>query len=448
VSAVAICIIAAYFYIVFQGLYIIYYIYYRMNNNKRYYLYLDAYIDIEKYKRFLDDFQKNIIIKDEQIINKNLCYDKTCSKDTLTNISLFAKASNDIYKARVKTSCNKKNLFISKSAKNIILKLCNYSEYYSSKSSITLGKSKLGNSKFTLIKRLTKSADNQRSQSSSVSPSKHASQHSQHSQHLQHSQHSQHSLAKLTRQLSSPLPPTKLARQLSSWSKGERPDNSGDFNMCLHSDEIIAGIKFSYLVVANITSNLLLFFGFMANCELKDKKNRDLLMNEVDESIILSSYCKGKPLSTLKRKLNRRQVFEVFYTIICCYHYYGFCIQDINLGNFIANEDTFYTTITVSTGTAGGKIFYFPMFQSITIIDYQISAKQKDTIINIKKYVNGLRNLLEPSVFADLSKINNGHPINVLNEFIACECFQKFVIASRDDKKYKGCRNIVFGTTI
>jgi hypothetical protein len=185
----------------------------------------------------------------------------------------------------------------------------------------------------------------------------------------------------------------------------------------------------------------------MANCELKDKKNRDLLMNEVDESVILSSYCKGKPLSTLKRKLNRRQVFEVFYTIICCYHYYGFCIQDINLGNFIANEDTFYTTITVSTGTVR-KIFYFPMFQSITIIDYQISTKQRDTIINIMKYVNGLRNLLEPSVFADLSKINNGHPINVLNEFIDCECFQKFVIASRDDKKYKGCRNIVFGTTI
>jgi hypothetical protein len=52
--------------------------------------------------------------------------------------------------------------------------------------------------------------------------------------------------------------------------------------------------------------------------------------------------------------------------------------------------------------------------------------------------------LLEPSVFADLSKINNGHPVNVLNEFIDCECFQKFVIASRDDKKYKGCRNIVF----
>lgn len=389
-----------------------------MNNSKRYYLYLDAYIDIAKYKRFLDEFQKNIIIKDEQIVNKNLCYDKTCSKDTLTNISLFAKASNDIYKARVKTSCNKKNLFISKSAKNIILKLCNYSEYYSLRSPDTQGtQGTQGKPKYTLIKRLTKSANDMRSSTQSParlssSPSKQAQQVSQ---------------------------PTKQMMPLSSWSKGERPDNSGDFNMCLHSDEIIAGIKFSYLVVANITSNLLLFFGFMANCELKDKKKRHLLMNEVDESVILSSYCKGKPLSSLKRKLNRRQVFEVFYTIICCYYYYGFCIQDINLGNFIANEDTFYTTITIA-----GKIFYFPMFQSITIIDYQISTKQKDTIINIKKYINGLRNLLEPTVFADLSKINNGHPINVLNEFIDCECFQKFVIASRDDRKYKNCRNIVF----
>ena len=90
-----------------------------MNNNKRHYIYFDSYIDIAKYKKFLNEFEKNIIIKDEQIVNKNLCFDKTCSNTTLTNISLFAKASNDIYKARVKTSCNKKNLFISKTAKYI-----------------------------------------------------------------------------------------------------------------------------------------------------------------------------------------------------------------------------------------------------------------------------------------------------------------------------------------
>jgi hypothetical protein len=391
-----------------------------MNNNKRHYIYFDSYIDIAKYKKFLKEFEKNVIIKDEQIVNKNLCFDKTCSNTTLSNISLFAKASNDIYKARVKTSCNKKNLFISKTAKNIILKLCNYSDYYAD---LIKNKSKSN----SIINRLTKS-DNFL---------------------YTNSQYSQYSRNLLT-QKHTPVSPTKQATtsnkhlsHMSSWSKGIRLDNSEDFNMCLHSDEIIAGIKFSYLVTANITSNLLLFFGFMANCELKDKKMRNLLKNEVDESIILSSYCKGKTLSSLKKKLNTRQVFEVFYTIICCYYYYGFCIQDINLGNFIANEDSFYTTITV-----GDKIFYFHMLQSITIIDYQISTKQKDTIINIKKYINGLRNLIKPSVLADISKINNGTPINVLNEFIDCECFKKYLIANRDDKKYKNSRNIVFNATL
>ena len=100
-------------------------------SKKRYYIYFDSYISIDKYTRFLDEFQKNIIIKDDQIVNSNLCYDKTCSKNTLYNISLFAKASNDVYKANIKTSCIKKSLFISKSVKNIILKLCNYSDYYS-----------------------------------------------------------------------------------------------------------------------------------------------------------------------------------------------------------------------------------------------------------------------------------------------------------------------------
>lgn len=391
-----------------------------MNNNKRHYIYFDSYIDIAKYKKFLKEFEKNVIIKDEQIVNKNLCFDKTCSNTTLSNISLFAKASNDIYKARVKTSCNKKNLFISKTAKNIILKLCNYSDYYAD---LIKNKSKSN----SIINRLTKS-DNFL---------------------YTNSQYSQYSRNLLT-QKHTPVSPTKQATtsnkhlsHMSSWSKGIRLDNSEDFNMCLHSDEIIAGIKFSYLVTANITSNLLLFFGFMANCELKDKKMRNLLKNEVDESIILSSYCKGKTLSSLKKKLNTRQVFEVFYTIICCYYYYGFCIQDINLGNFIANEDSFYTTITV-----GDKIFYFHMLQSITIIDYQISTKQKDTIINIKKYINGLRNLIKPSVLADISKINNGTPINVLNEFIDCECFQKYLINNRDDKKYKNSRNIVFNASL
>ena len=390
-------------------------------SKKRYYIYFDSYISIDKYTRFLDEFQKNIIIKDEQIVNSNLCYDKTCSKNTLYNISLFAKASNDVYKANIKTNCIKKSLFISKSVKNIILKLCNYSDYYSEYSDKSKGKKKIirndsrGHSHLTskLLPKLT----NNRAQSANIHP-----------------------ITPITRTYKSTLKTSSSAQlnSASSWSKGVRTDNSADYNMCLHSDEIIASIKFSYLVVNNITSNLLLFFGFMANCELKDIRNRNLLRNDVDESIILSSYCEGKTLSNLKKYLNIRQVFETFYTIICCYYYYGYCIQDINLGNFIANEDSFYTTITI-----GDTIFYFPIFQSITIIDYQISTKQKDTIINIKKYINGLRNLISPRVLQDLLKINNGPPIDVLNEFIECECFRKYKVANRS-KVDRHTRNIVF----
>lgn len=390
-------------------------------SKKRYYIYFDSYISIDKYTRFLDEFQKNIIIKDEQIVNSNLCYDKTCSKNTLYNISLFAKASNDVYKANIKTNCIKKSLFISKSVKNIILKLCNYSDYYSEYSDKSKGKKKIirndsrGHSHLTskLLPKLT----NNRAQSANIHP-----------------------ITRITRTYKSTLKTSSSAQlnSASSWSKGVRADNSADYNMCLHSDEIIASIKFSYLVVNNITSNLLLFFGFMANCELKDIRNRNLLRNDVDESIILSSYCEGKTLSNLKKYLNIRQVFETFYTIICCYYYYGYCIQDINLGNFIANEDSFYTTITI-----GDTIFYFPIFQSITIIDYQISTKQKDTIINIKKYINGLRNLISPRVLQDLLKINNGPPIDVLNEFIECECFRKYKVANRS-KVDRHTRNIVF----
>lgn len=393
-------------------------------SKKRYYIYFDSYISIDKYTRFLDEFQKNIIIKDEQIVNSNLCYDKTCSKNTLYNISLFAKASNDVYKANIKTSCIKKNLFISKSVKNIILKLCNYSDYYSEYSDKSKRKKKVirndsrGHSRHSYhTSKLLPKLTNNRAQSANIHP-----------------------ITPITRTYKSTLKTSSSAQlnSASSWSKGVRADNSTDYNMCLHSDEIIASIKFSYLVVNNITSNLLLFFGFMANCELKDIRNRNLLRNDVDESIILSSYCEGKTLSNLKKYLNIRQVFETFYTIICCYYYYGYCIQDINLGNFIANEDSFYTTITI-----GDTIFYFPIFQSITIIDYQISTKQKDTIINIKKYINGLRNLISPRVLQDLLKINNGPPIDVLNEFIECECFRKYKVANRS-KVDRHTRNIVF----
>ena len=396
--------------------------------NNRYYIYFDSYINIIKYIDFLDVFIRNIIIKNELIVNKNLCYDKNCSNKALYNIALFAKASNDIYKANIKTNCIKKNLFISKSVNNIILKLCNYSNYYQQQSkSIIKDKSRLSTPIYSNL--FSKLSSKQFKIRRGIS-----------------SDNIKNKLKLKSNQLSA-ITPSKISNtsiksinsKISSWSKELRNDNSEEYNMCLHSYEIIVSIKFSYLVINNITSNLLLFFGFMANCELKDKKNKNILKNEVDESIILSSYINGKPLSTLKKNLNIRQVFEVFYTIICCFYYYGYCIEDINLGNFLTSNDSFYTSITIDDD----NIFYFPIYESITIIDYQISPSNTAPIINIKKYIRGLSNLINKNVLDELLKINNGKPKDVLNDFAKCACFQKYKII---DKSIigKNSRNIIF----
>jgi hypothetical protein len=388
--------------------------------NNRHYIYFDSYINIAKYKIFLDEFIKNIIIKNEFIVNKKLCYHKNCSKNALYNIALFAKASNDIYKANIKTSCIKKNLFISKNVKNIILKLCNYSDYYmlqskTKKNLLRLSDppiySKLSSKKLQIYQRF--SSDNIKNRLKSINS---------------------HKLLTQNNSLN-----TSTNSRISSWSKDIQTNNSDDYNMCLHSNEIIASIKFSYLVINNITSNLLLFFGFLTNCDLKDKRNKNLLKNDVDESIILSSYIKGLPLTTLKKKLNIRQVFEVLYTIICCFYYYGYCIEDINLGNFLTNNDSFYTCITIDSD----NIFYFPIYGSITIIDYQISTTNIAPTINIKKYIRGLSNLIDKKVLDELLKINNGKPKNVLNELAKCPSFQKYKVNDTDIiDKYS--RNIIF----
>jgi hypothetical protein len=391
--------------------------------NNRHYIYFDSYINITKYKIFLDEFIRNIIIDNEFIVNKNLCYDKNCSKNALYNIALFAKASNDIYCANIKTNCIKKNLFISKSVKNIILKLCNYSDYYKMQQSKTHRKmhhssepniysklfSKLSSKQNLAFKGF--SSDNIKNKNNSIN----------NSNALNNSSN------------------TSANSRISSWSKDIRTYALEEYNMCLHSDEIIASVKFSYLVINNITSNLLLFFGFMANCNLQDKKNKHLLKNEVDESIILSSYIKGTALSKLNKKLNIRQVFEVLYTIICCFYYYGYCIEDINLGNFLTNEDSFYTCITIDSN----NIFYFPIYGSITIIDYQISLTNTAPIINIKKYIRGLSNLIDNKVLQELLKINNGKPKDVLSELVKCTSFQKYKINNIDNVD-KLSRNIIF----
>ena len=396
--------------------------------SNKHYIYFDSYVNITKYENFLDEFIRNIIIKNELIINKNLCYDKNCSKNALYNIALFAKASNDIYKANIKTNCIKKNLYISKNVKNIILKLCNYSDYYMQQGKTngdSEGKKKSRLSMPIYSKLFSKLSSKQLRLHRGIS----------------YDNIKNKSLNILQPSVITPNKSSNASAnsRISSWSKDIRHDNSEDYNMCLHSDEIIASIKFSYLVINNITSNLLLFFGFMANCELKDKRNKNILKNNVDESIILSSYINGTPLSTLKKKLNIRQVFEVFYTIICCFYYYGYCIEDINLGNFLTNDDSFYTCITIDND----NIFYFPIYESITIIDYQISIANTVPIINIKKYIRGLSNLINKKVLHELLKINNGKPKDVLSEFTKCPCFQKYKVL---DKSIIGrnSRNIIF----
>ena len=52
--------------------------------------------------------------------------------------------------------------------------------------------------------------------------------------------------------------------------KGYEDDDEDEYseNECLYIDELITSILFSRLVIKNITSNLLLLFGYMNNCKL------------------------------------------------------------------------------------------------------------------------------------------------------------------------------------
>ena len=130
--------------------------------------------------------------------------------------------------------------------------------------------------------------------------------------------------------------------------KGYEDDDEDEYseNECLYIDELITSILFSRLVIKNITSNLLLLFGYMNNCKL-NYNNYKLLNNKKNESIIFNNYVNGDVFKNLKTKLKIRQVFELFYTIICCYASYWFCISDINLENFMTMKDNFNTTIKI-----------------------------------------------------------------------------------------------------
>lgn len=200
---------------------------------------------------------------------------------------------------------------------------------------------------------------------------------------------------------------------------------------CLYTNELITSILYSNLVINNITSNLLLLFGYMNNCRLSN-----LLNNKKNESVLFNSYVNGIIFKNLKTKLNMRQVFELFYTIICCYASYGYCIVDINLENFMTKTDSFNTVIKIYN-----KMFYFESNKSVCIIDYQTDNKP-EKIVNLKKYIYAVSKLLNDDIKNELLEINSGDYTYVMKQFINCKCFKPYIIYNKNNcNKY---RNITF----
>ena len=208
-------------------------------------------------------------------------------------------------------------------------------------------------------------------------------------------------------------------------------DEDDDEYECLYTNELITSILYSNLVINNITSNLLLLFGYMNNCKLDN-----LLENKKNESVIFNSYVNGDIFKNLKSKLNMRQVFELFYTIICCYASFGYCIVDINLENFMTKTDCFNTVIKVYD-----KMFYFESKKSVCIIDYQ-TDNNPEIIVNIKKYIYAVSKLLDDNVKNELLEIKSGDYTYVMRQFINCKCFKPYVIYNKN--KCKKYRNIIF----
>ena len=208
-------------------------------------------------------------------------------------------------------------------------------------------------------------------------------------------------------------------------------DDDDDEYECLYTNELITSILYSNLVINNITSNLLLLFGYMNNCKLDN-----LLENKKNESVLFNSYVNGCIFKNLKSKLNMRQVFELFYTIICCYASFGYCIVDINLENFMTKKDSFNTVIKIYD-----RMFYFESYNSVCIIDYQ-TDNNPETIVNLKKYIYAVGKLLDDNVKKELLEINSGNYISVMKQFINCKCFKPYVIYNKNN--CKNYRDIVF----
>jgi hypothetical protein len=311
------------------------------NSPNNYYISFDNYINIRKYKIFLENIYKNLefdknIFEIQIVKNKNMC---NCNINSLTNIQYLTIGSNEIYTANIKKTCISNSTFFSNKVNKIILKVCN----------------------------------------------------------------------------------------------GYIDDNYIDDgeNECLYTNELITSILYSKLVINNITSNLLLLFGYMNNCKLGN-----LLKNRKNESVLFNNYVNGDTFKNFKSKLNMRQVFELFYTIICCYASFGYCIVDVNLENFMTKKDYFNTVIKVYD-----KMFYFESNKSVCIIDYQTN-NISEKMVDLKKYIYAVHTVLDDNVKNELLKIDIDNYTNVMKKFINCKCFEPYVIY--DKNKCKKYRNIVF----
>ena len=222
----------------------------------------------------------------------------------------------------------------------------------------------------------------------------------------------------------------KVSKIILKVCNGFGDDDDDDEYECLYTNELITSILYSNLVINNITSNLLLLFGYMNNCRLSN-----LLNNKKNESVLFNSYVNGTIFKNLKTKLNMRQVFELFYTIICCYASYGYCIVDINLENFMTKTDSFNTVIKVYD-----KMFYFKSNKSVCIIDYQTDNIPEE-IVNLKKYIYAVAKLLDDDVKDELLKINSGNYKYVMKQFINCKCFEPYIIYNKNKcEKYRNIR--------
>ncbi len=205
-----------------------------------------------------------------------------------------------------------------------------------------------------------------------------------------------------------------------------RGDGDDIFETCLLADELINCIRYANLVINNITSNLMLFFGYMNNCKLIDNDG-DIIADNNKDTVLFSNYINGITFANLgTKKLTIRQIFEYIYTAICCYASYGYYVADINYGNFMVYNDDFNTCITIDSN----HMFYFNTTESVCIIDYQTNLK-KESKISISDKISIIRRFVDPVIFEQLLEIRNGSLETVMKQFINCPCFQSYKIIDK-----------------